>query len=110
MWDLCRCFPAIKEIAMNATRINDLSNAITMAAYLHKEFGEFSLAYIEMPNVYNLKTYRDFLGLLPADRRVELRAAPDMEEAPLPHPIFLSTDFAIAEILHVRNGRDDRPT
>jgi hypothetical protein len=38
-------FPAIKEIAMNATRINDLFNAITLAAYLHKEFGEFSLAF-----------------------------------------------------------------
>jgi hypothetical protein len=57
-----------------------------------------------MPNVYNLKTYDHFsdkfLSILPADRRVELRAAPGMEEAPLPHPIFLSTHFAIAEILH----------
>lgn len=53
MWEaLYHCFPAIKEIAMNATRINDLFNAITMAAHLHKEFGKFSLAFEATVRIY----------------------------------------------------------
>jgi hypothetical protein len=42
---LWRCFPALRRIGMNPNRINDPSNALSLQANLHKEFGDFKLSF-----------------------------------------------------------------
>ncbi|KAN0077866.1 hypothetical protein V8E54_006170 [Elaphomyces granulatus] len=102
---LWRCFPALRRIGMNPDHINDPSNALSLLASLHKEFGDFKLAFeaTDTPHVYRIKTYRDIASvarfLLPADSIVEFRAAA-AEATPLPEPNLLSMHHALAEVLN----------
>ncbi|KAL1983045.1 hypothetical protein VTN96DRAFT_528 [Rasamsonia emersonii] len=77
-----------------------------MTAYLHKEFGRFSFAFLatDDANVYRLKTYpkftNDFLTLLPKDLKVRFCSATGVEDVSLPNPILLNVHCTLAEILH----------
>lgn len=45
-WEvLYRCFPNVRKARMDVESINDISNGISLAEYLHAAFGHFSLAF-----------------------------------------------------------------
>lgn len=125
---LYRYFPRVRKLidVHSAGSINLPRNAMTMASFMHFEFGNFSLAFeaigvrsstplcnccfactaklmnvMYQPHEYRIKTFPSFSdGLdvhLPADRIVRLRSADGTE---LPDPGLLECHLAIANVLH----------
>ncbi|KAK2799705.1 hypothetical protein FQN50_008405 [Emmonsiellopsis sp. PD_5] len=100
---LYRCFPFL-EGTVKANNINDLSNALSLHATLHREFGNFTMSFqpMEKGNTYRVKTYPRFdteFHSLPKDGILELDPNTD-DSLQLPDPNLLAVHFAIAEVLH----------
>ncbi|KAJ9223654.1 hypothetical protein DTO169C6_4006 [Paecilomyces variotii] len=95
-----------------AEKINDPLNTITLASYIHKEFGEFNIALrpTGFPNEYEVNVYDGFddvfSPLLPKDRLLRLSVSPGNEDIKLPDPDFLDTHYRLAEIFHA-SGMDE---
>ncbi|KAJ9321909.1 hypothetical protein DTO027B5_5343 [Paecilomyces variotii] len=102
---LYHCFPGLHR-KIHDEKINDPSNTITLASYIHEEFGEFNIALrpTRFPNEYELKVYDGFDNvfspLLPKDGLLQLSVSPGNEDIKLPDPNFLDTHYRLAEIFH----------
>lgn len=42
---LWRCFPNVRKAGMQVESINDSSNGLSLTDYIHRAFGNFSLAF-----------------------------------------------------------------
>ncbi|KAJ9299729.1 hypothetical protein DTO271G3_2613 [Paecilomyces variotii] len=82
---LYNCFPGLNK-KIYTDNINDPSNTITLAAFIHDEFGEFRIALRPTGNQDEYK--------------VKLRASPGYEHIKLPDPDFLDVHYRLAEIFH----------
>ncbi|KAH8815223.1 hypothetical protein F5884DRAFT_771587 [Xylogone sp. PMI_703] len=106
-WEaLYRYFPGIRSAGMNANHINDPSNGMLLADYLHKQFGLFNLAFVatETPDTYKIKTYKRcpsrIQAALARDNTVILKRASDAKDIELPNPVYLDCHHRTAEVLH----------
>lgn len=61
-WEvLYRCFPSIRDIRFKHDNINDISNGLNMADWIHSRFMEFSLAFEATVSTIPFKPYTKVL-------------------------------------------------
>ncbi|GAD93185.1 hypothetical protein ANI_1_1262034 [Paecilomyces variotii No. 5] len=105
-WEvLYRYFPGVQNTGTSADTINDPSNGIALADFIHKQFRNFRCTFrkTEIPNQYGLKTYKRFppaLKPLLSSSPVQFERAENGADVPFPHPDLLDCHYKIAEILN----------
>ncbi|KKA21462.1 hypothetical protein T310_4497 [Rasamsonia emersonii CBS 393.64] len=108
-------FPEIEDANFGPDNINDPTNAMSLVATLHTEFGKFNFALepTDKENTYVIRTYPDFqLGLirdlpLPDEKNERLVRFKQHSDCPLPNPDLLKVHAAIAKILHASGKAED---
>ncbi|OJD17592.1 hypothetical protein AJ78_02343 [Emergomyces pasteurianus Ep9510] len=111
IWEaIYTCFPAIRHHTnLSASKINDISNLMSLLGELHDAFGEFEVALesTSEENSYRLMIYRSFptymfhyLPPLLNENNECIITFKQFADFELPSQVLLNTHAAIAKILH----------